>query len=66
MVGSQMALETSHGLMVLSVSIFFLFPSQVLRVKLVILSAAMYDFAMAQDEWYASWPVDRKERAMAM
>ena len=44
----------------------FFFLSQVLRIKLIIFPAAMYDFAMAQDEWYASWPVDRKERAMAM
>ena len=42
------------------------FPSQVLRINLILFPAAMYKSAMAQDERYASWPVDRKERAMAM
>jgi hypothetical protein len=33
---------------------------------LTFISAAMYDFAFAQDQWYSTWPVDPKERGMAM
>ena len=29
-------------------------------------AAAMYDFARAQDTWYATWPTDTRQRGMAV
>ena len=44
----------------------FYFGDNIISPITLLNSAAMYDFARAQDTWYSTWPQDPRDRGMAV